>query len=92
MLTLPGPWQGARLGINLRRVGERLTLAGASLAPYLDVNTSLTYARPGAPWSLGFGIYNLTNQRHADPVGPDFLQDAVQQQGRNWRLQLGWAF
>ena len=92
MLTAPGPWAGTRIGANLQRVGERLTLSGARLAPYVKVNAQLTYAPAGRPWSLGVGVYNLTGRRYADPTGPDFLQDSLTQDGRNWRVQFAWAY
>lgn len=91
MVTAPGPWNGSRIGVNLERVGERDTLSGASLEPFVTVNTNLTYAPAGRPWTLSLGVYNLTGRRHADPAGPDFLQDSLPQDGRSWRVQLNWA-
>jgi iron complex outermembrane receptor protein len=92
MLTVPGPWAGARFGANLLGVGERLTLSGARLAPYVRVNAQLTHAPTGQAWSLGLGVYNLTGRSYSDPGGPEHLQDSIAQDGRRWRLQLGWAF
>lgn len=92
MLTVPGPWAGARFGANLLGVGERYTLAGARLAPYVRINAHLTHAPAGQPWSLGLGVYNLTGRSYADPGGPEHLQDSIAQDGRRWRLQFGWAF
>jgi outer membrane receptor protein involved in Fe transport len=92
MVTAPGPWAGARIGANLQHVGERLTLAGARLAPYVRVNAQLTHAPIGQPWSLSLGAYNLTGRRYADPAGPEHLQDSLAQDGRQWRMQFGWAF
>ena len=92
MLTAPGPWAGARFGANLVRVGERLTLAGTRLAPYVRINAQLIHAPTGQPWSLSLGVYNLAGRRYADPAGPEHVQDALTQDGRRWRMQLGWAF
>jgi outer membrane receptor protein involved in Fe transport len=92
MLTVPGPWAGARVGANLLGVGERVTLAGTRLAPYWRVNAQLTHAPAGQRWSLGLGVYNLTGRSYADPAGPEHLQDSMAQDGRRWRLQFGWAF
>lgn len=92
MVTAPGPWAGARFGANLLRVGERYTLAGTRLTPYVRLNVHLTHAPEGQPWSLGIGVYNLAGTRYADPGGPEHLQDSIPQDGRRWRLQFGWAF
>jgi outer membrane receptor protein involved in Fe transport len=92
MVTARGPWAGSRLGVNLLRVGERRTLAQARLSPQVRLNAHLTHAPAGQPWSLGLGLYNLTDRRYADPAGPEHLQDAIAQDGRGWRLQFGWAF
>lgn len=92
MATLSGPWPGASLGLNLVRVGERNTLAGARLDPYTRVNAQLGWAPPGAPWSLALGIYNLGNAHYSDPGGPEHLEDTLAQDGRSLRLQLGWSF
>jgi outer membrane receptor protein involved in Fe transport len=90
-ITAPGPWNGARIGINLQRIGERSTLSGATLDSCLKINANLTHAPAGLPWELSVGIYNLTARRCADPTSPDFLQDSLQQELRRWRVQLSWA-
>jgi outer membrane receptor protein involved in Fe transport len=92
MVTAPGPWAGSRLGANLLRVGERSTLADARLAPHLRLNAHLTHAPVGQPWTVGLGVYNLTDRRYADPAGPEHVQDAIEQDGRSWRLQLSRVF
>lgn len=92
MVTAPGPWIGSRIGANLLRVGERQTLGGARLAPYVRLNLQLTHAPEGQPWSLGIGVYNVTATRYADPGGPEHVQDSIPQDGRRWRVQFGWAF
>ena len=92
MVTVPGPWAGTRIGANLLRVGERRTLSDAVLAPYVRLNAHVSHAPVGQPWSVGFGVYNLTGRRYADPAGPEHLQDAIVQDGRTWRLQLSRTF
>ncbi len=41
---------------------------------------------------LSFTIYNLFNYQYSDPVGGDFLQNAIMQDGRNFRLKLTIGF
>ena len=90
--TLPGPVAGATFGLNGQYVSSRLTRTNARLGGYFRANAHLSYAPAGQPWSVAFGVYNLTGERHWDPVGPEHVQDAVQQDGREFRLQLGWTF
>jgi outer membrane receptor protein involved in Fe transport len=90
--TIPGPLAGTLFGTNIRYVSSRLTRSGNRLGGYVHANAHLNYAPPGRPWSVAVGVYNLTGERHEDPVGPEHVQDAVAQDGREFRLQLGWAF
>lgn len=92
MVTLAGPWQGTTLGLNLLRVGERLTLTGQRLDPYLRLNGQFSLAPAGERWSASLGLYNLTGARYADPGGPEHLEDSLAQDGRQFRAQFGWSF
>ncbi|WP_341887556.1 TonB-dependent receptor [Variovorax sp. YR752] len=92
MLTAAGPWPGTTLGLNLLRLGERRTIAGARLAPYTRLNAQFMLAPVGERWSAALGAYNLGGERYADPAGPEHRQDSLQQDGRVWRVQLGWSF
>ncbi len=92
MATLAGPWPGSTFGMNLLRVGERRTLAGAVLEPSLRLNAQATLAPPGQPWSVALGLYNLADTRYADPAGPEHRDDMLVQDGRSVRLQFGWTF
>jgi outer membrane receptor protein involved in Fe transport len=90
--TTPGPVAGATVGLNGQYVGRRTTRSGAELGAYLRVNAHLSYAPAGRPWSVALGVYNLGDEHHADPVGPELAQDSLRQDGREIRLQMGWAF
>jgi len=90
--TTAGPVAGSNLGLNGQYVSPRLTRSNARLGAYVRANAHLSYAPPGRPWSVALGVYNLSGERHLDPVGPELAQDAIRQDGRELRLQLGWAF
>lgn len=91
MLTAAGPWEGTTLGLNLLRLGERRTVAGARLEPYARLNAQFTIAPAGERWSFAIGAYNLAGTHYADPGGPEHLQDTLPQDRRVWRLQFGWG-
>ncbi|MEP6873631.1 MAG: TonB-dependent receptor [Burkholderiales bacterium] len=90
--TLPGPVAGSTLGLNAQYVSSRLTRSNARIGGYFHANAHLSYAPPGKPWSVALGVYNLGDEHHLDPAGPELRQDAIRQDGREIRLQLGWAF
>lgn len=92
LVTAPGPWTGATLGADAVRVGERLTLDGARLAPYTRVNLHVTHAPAQQRWTLSAGVYNLTDRVYSDPAAPEHLQDTLAQDPREFRVRLGWNF
>ena len=69
-----------------------ITLAGVALPAYTRINLQINHAPPGRPWNIGVGVFNLTDRRYADPAGPEHLQDTLAQDGREFRVRLGWAF
>ncbi|MBX3603738.1 MAG: TonB-dependent receptor [Piscinibacter sp.] len=91
MATVPAAWPGSTLGLNLVRLGERVTLAGARLDSYVRLNAQFSLAPPGRRWSIAFGLYNLAGARYDDPAGPEHLQDVIAQDGRQFRIRFGWA-
>lgn len=92
-LTAPLPLlPGLGLGLNAVHVGERRTLAGASVGAYLRLNGRLRWAPPGSPWEGSVTLYNLLDRDYADPAGPEHRQDRLQQDGRSWQLQIGRRF
>lgn len=91
-MTAAGPWEGTTLGLNLLRLGERRTMAGARLMPYTRLNGQFMVAPAGERWSFAIGAYNLAGTRYADPGGPEHRQDTLAQDRRVWRLQFGWGF
>jgi outer membrane receptor protein involved in Fe transport len=83
---------GVVLGINGRWVATRLTRDGQTLDSYGVLNLNTTYAPSDKAWSVALGIYNVTGERHDDPVGPEHVQQAVRQDGRELRLQFTRVF
>lgn len=93
--TLPWtPLQGwpVRLGLELQRVGQRLTLAGVALPTHLLANATLQLDPAGSPWSLGISVYNLGDRRYSDPAGPEHVGDVIAQDGRRAALRWTLAF
>ena len=91
-LSVPLAVSGTRAGLEWQRVGQRRTLGGQALPSHAVANLSLQYAPAGAPLTASASVYNLLAKHFDDPGGPDLAQDAVAQDGRQWRLQLAWHF
>jgi outer membrane receptor protein involved in Fe transport len=91
-LSLPLPLWQARGGLEWQRVGERLTVAGARLPTHAVTSLTLQLSPPGSPMSASASLYNLFDKHFADPGGPDLRQDALSQDGRQWRMQMALRF
>jgi len=91
-LTVPGVLPDTRLGVNSVTMGPRTTVSGARLPAVTVVNAHLTWQPTGGRWYGAMGAYNLASKRYADPAGPEHRQDTLQQNGRQWRVQVGRSF
>lgn len=90
-LTAPlgGQWFA---GLELLHTGRRPTLDGGSLPPV--TLTNLTISGSGWVRDLEFSasVYNLFDRSYADPVSEEFVQRAIEQDGRTYRVKLGYRF
>jgi iron complex outermembrane receptor protein len=76
-----------RLGAELRGVGERRRLDGASLPGFFlgNVTATRTVRRK---LDLELGVYNVLDKRYADPGAEEHLQRAIAQDGRTARVRV----
>jgi outer membrane receptor for ferrienterochelin and colicins len=79
-------------GVNAQYMGSRLTLAGARVEDFTVA--SVTVSAPDLVRRLGLtaGVYNLFDTRFSDPGSEEHRQDALLQDGRNFRVKLEWTF
>jgi outer membrane receptor protein involved in Fe transport len=71
-------------------VGARRTRADARLPGYIVAN--LVYSKRLDAVDVSVGVYNLFNQRYADPASFEIREDAIRQDGRTYRVKLTYAF
>lgn len=90
--SLPLPWEGAVLGVEWLRVGQRRTLQGVTLAAHSVLGLTARVAPAGSPWSVTAGLSNALNAAYADPAGPEHAQDTLARDGRRWQLQISRAY
>ncbi|MBU1225250.1 MAG: TonB-dependent receptor [Gammaproteobacteria bacterium] len=82
-----------RAGAELQYASSRKTLAGGTVGGHLLANLTLLSEKLTPGMTLSASIYNLFDKRYADPGGEEHLPiDAIQQDGRNYRLKLNYRF
>ncbi len=82
------PLRGERLSAGLEALytGRRLTLGGEILPGFLLTNLTLlsTSLLPGL--SVSATVTNLFDEKYSEPASAEFVQDAIMQNGRAFRL------
>ncbi len=78
---------GLRIGFETLYSSGRKTRLGTEVNDYVVSNLNLT-GSISKHFDLSFAIYNLWNAHYADPVGDDFVQDRIFQDGRSFRLKV----
>ncbi|NZA25789.1 TonB-dependent receptor [Luteimonas sp. SJ-92] len=80
-----------RAGLDGRYLSSRDGLYGPVAGHWLS-SLTLRWPRLTPRTALSAGVYNLFDRRYADPAGPAFLQNAIEQDGRRFLLQLDTRF
>jgi iron complex outermembrane receptor protein len=78
--------------IDSQYTGRRTTLTQAEVGPYTVVNLTLLGRQVTHHLDLSASLYNALDKRFYDPGAQQHLQDALQQDGRNFRAKLVWTF
>jgi iron complex outermembrane receptor protein len=94
-LNFSAPVWGDRLrtGAELQYASSRRTLAGDNVGGRLLANLTLLSEKLAPGLTLSASVYNLFDKRHADPGGEEHVPiDAIQQDGRSYRLKLNYRF
>jgi iron complex outermembrane receptor protein len=80
-----------RAGLEAQYISNRLTTSG-SVGGYWIANLTLLATRLAPNLEMSASLYNLFDRRYADPVGPEVVMPAIQQDGRTFRLKLTYTF
>jgi outer membrane receptor for ferrienterochelin and colicins len=97
-ISLPGPTARSFVSLEGQYMTSRATLArpgadGTLVAGRVSgaATANVTVVQPlGRTWELSGGIRNLFDNKYADPVSDQHVQDAVAQNGRTARIGLTW--
>jgi len=82
-------WQ--RVGsstVEIRGMSSRTTVQGNTLGGYAVANFTFLSRTMAKGLQISAGVYNLLNKQYSDPVGSDFLEDSVRQNGRQFRVKI----
>jgi iron complex outermembrane receptor protein len=83
---------GGSAGFQFQYVGPRRTLTGDSVDGAFLPSVTLVSSRLSRHLELSASIYNLTNVTYSDPGSEEHRQDAIVQDGRNYRVRLTYHF
>jgi outer membrane receptor for ferrienterochelin and colicins len=78
--------------LDAQYTGPRQTLAGNTVSGFSTFNVTLLGHTLGKHVDLSASVYNLLNKKYFDPGRPEDVQDAIQQDGRNFRVKLTGRF
>jgi len=91
-LTVPLFRRRLSTGWEAQYTSPQRTLAGNYLGGFAIANLTMLARNLGKHAGFSLSLYNLFDKRYADPGGYEHLQDALQQDGRSFRLKLVYRF
>ncbi len=94
MMKLFAPWLGGRggAGLEMRYVSSRKTLGDRHVGGFFLTNINVLYKKLLPGLDLSAGLYNVFNRKYYHPGSAEHIQDALQQDGRSFRVRLGYGF
>ena len=78
--------------MDILYVSKIATLAGPYTGAYVVPNFTLFRRSVSDKWELSASLYNAFNQRYADPVGNGLAENEIVQDGRTFRIKVGYRF
>jgi outer membrane receptor for ferrienterochelin and colicins len=78
--------------MNVQYVGKRLTLAGNYAGAYLVPNLTFFSQKALKRWDLSASFYNVFDGQYGDPGAEEHRQDIIFQDGRTFRVKIGYHF
>ena len=85
----PLPWDASTWAAEVHHVGTRPTLLGTSVPSYTLAHVAVI-TRLSNRLSLQASVRNIFNRRYFDPASAEHLQDAIEQNGRTFRMGIRW--
>jgi outer membrane receptor protein involved in Fe transport len=89
-LSVPLIRQKIFASIDLQFVSTRATLSGQDTGAYVVPNFTLFTRNVLKRWDVSASFYNAFNRIYSDPVGNGLAENVVLQDGRTFRIKLGY--
>lgn len=92
--NLIAPLIGQRLfaGLELQYIDRRKNARGNRVDDFTIANLTLFAPRLWKGLDLSAGLYNLFDKRYFDPGSEEHTQEAIEQDGRSYRVKAYYAF
>ena len=91
-LSVPVIKQKIFASMDLQYVSSRATLAGEYAGAYIVPNFTLFTRNVLNRWEVSASLYNAFNQVYADPAGNGLAENVLFQDGRTFRIKVGYKF
>jgi outer membrane receptor for ferrienterochelin and colicins len=91
-LSVPVIKQKLFASMDLQYVSAIGTLTGHSTGSYVVPNFTLFSRNVFRGWEVSASLYNAFNEKYADPAGNGLEEDVILQDGRNFRIKIGYRF
>ena len=91
-LSVPLIKQRLFASVDNQYLDKRVTLTGQETGAYDITNFTLFSRSVSKGWEASASLYNLFNQIYSDPAGAGLAQDVIRQDGRNFRVKIGYRF
>ena len=91
-LAWPLPGNRLKLAAETHFTGQRRTLAGATLGSFAVTHLTLRAPEVAPGLELSAHVHNLFDKSFSDPGSGEHLQDALEQDGRTFRLKVTYRF
>jgi outer membrane receptor for ferrienterochelin and colicins len=91
-LTVPVVQRRLFASLDAQYTSSVQTLAGNTVSGFPVFNVTLLGHALGKHMDLSTSIYNILDKKYFDPGRPEDVQDAIQQDGRNFRIKITGRF
>jgi len=91
-LSVPVIQREVFASMDLQYMSRRATLTGAYSGAYIVPNFTLFRRSVSDNWELSASFYNAFNRKYADPVGNGLAENEIVQDGRTFRITVGYKF
>ena len=91
-LSVPIIKQRVFAGMDLQFVSKRVNLAGDYTGAYIVPNFTLFTRNILKGLEISASLYNGINEKYADPVGDGLPENTIVQDGRTFRVKVGYRF